>query len=200
MNAENVWDVFFDKVFNALKVKFKEMHPFEEDSEVSPDIVALRDAVFKLPCPVKFLELRFDTAKFVHVKDRIGYILRYDLSRIGEMQIEEYGMVDVENRAALKSVLIDKFGFPESAVVDFISHFKTIGIWDEKLDYYIHFAQYDIRKYFDEYLSELLQIFLYNIQIQLIQKFKREIDFNSLYNLGEDKVLQWEEFTKREPA
>lgn len=200
MNAENGWDEFFDKVFNALKVKFKEIYPFKEDGEVSPDIVALRDAIFKLPCPVKVLELRFGEAKFAHVKERLGILLRYDLSRIGEKQIEDYGVVDVENIDVLKSVLIDKFGFSESTVADFVSDFKTTGIWGHELDYYIHFAHYDIRRYFDKYLSGLRQIFLYDLSSQLIQKFKRENDFNFLYNLKEDKVLSWEVFTNRDPA
>lgn len=203
MDAENGWDEFFDKVFNALKVKFKEIYPFKEDGAVSPDIVALRDAIFKLPCPVKVLELRFDTAKFAQVKDGIGHILRYDLSRIGEMQVEDYGVMAVKNTDILKSVLIDKFGFSESTVAEFVSDFKTMGTWDpEKLDYYLHFTQYDLRKrgYFDEYLSELLQIFLYTIHNQRIQKFKRENDFNLLYNLKEDKVLPWEVVTNRDPA
>ncbi|MEA3416147.1 MAG: hypothetical protein U9R02_08350 [Thermodesulfobacteriota bacterium] len=200
MNAENGWDEFFDKVFNALKVKFKEIYPFKEDDEVSPDIVALRDAIFKLPCPVKVLELRFDEAKFAHVKDGLGILLRYDLSRICEKQIEDYGVMDVENIDVLKSVLIDKFGFSESTVADFVSDFKTTGIWEPELDYYIHFTQYDIRRYFDKYLSGLCQIFLYDRSSQLIQKFKRENDFNFLYNLKEDKVLPWEVFTNRDPA
>ena len=199
MNAENGWDEFFDKVFNALKVKFKEIYPFKEDGEVSPDIVALRDAIFKLPCPVKVLELRFDEAKFAHVKEGLGILLRYDLSRIGEKQIEDCGVMDVENIDVLKSVLIDKFGFSESIVADFVSDFKTTGIWGHELDYYIHFAHYDIRRYFDKYLSGLRQIFLYDRSSQLIQKFKRENDFNFLYNLKEDKVLPWEVFTNRDP-
>ena len=200
MNTENIWNEFFDEVFNELRMKFKEIHPFKEDGEVSPDVVALRDAIFKLPCPVKVLELRFDSAKFAQVKDGIGHILRYDLSRIGEKQVEYCGMIDVENRDTLKSVLIDKFDFPEITVADFVSNFKPIGLWDsEKLDYYIHFAQYDIRRYSDNYLSDLLQIFLYYIDTQLILKYKREIDFNSLYNLVADKVLPWEVFTTREP-
>ena len=200
MNAENGWDEFFDKVFNALKVKFKEIYPFKKDGEVSPDIVALKDAIFKLPCPVKVLELRFDEAKFAHVKDGLGILIRYDLSRIGEKQIEDYGVIDVENRDAIRSVLIDKFWFPENTVTDFISRFKTTGIWEPELDYYIHFTQYDIRRYFDKYIFELVQIFLYHIETQLIKKFKREIDFNSLYNLEEDKVLPWEVFTTRDPV
>ena len=200
MNTENGWNEFFYEVFNELRLKFKEIHPFKEDGEVSPDVVALRDAIFKFPCPVKVLELRFDTAKFAQVKDGIGHILRYDLSRIGEMQVEDYGVMDVKNIDALKSVLIDKFCFSESTVADFVSDFKTIGTWDsEKLEYYIHFTQYDIRKCFDEYISELLQIFLYSIHNQLIKKFKRENDFNVLYNLKEDKILPWEVFTTREP-
>ena len=199
MNTDNGWNEFFNKVFNALRVKFKEIHPFEEDGEVSPDVVALRDAIFKLPCPVKVLELRFDTTKFAQVRDGIGHILRYDLSRIGEMQVEDYGVIDVKNIDVLKSVLIDKFGFSESTVAEFVSDFKTISWTPEKLDYYTHFAQYNIRRHFDKYLSELLQIFLYDIRIQLIQKFKRENDFNSLYNLKEDKVLPWEVFTNRDP-
>ena len=90
-------------------------------------------------------------------------------------------MIDVKNIDILKSVLIDKFSFSESTVADFVSDFKTIGWTPEKLDYYIHFTRYDIRGYPDKYVSELLQIFLYDIRIQLIQKFKRENDFNSLY-------------------
>jgi len=205
MNTDNGWNKFFDKVFNALRVEFeeKEIHPFfKENGEVSPDVVALRDAIFKLPCSVKVLELRFDTAKFAQVKDGIGHILRYDLSRIGEMQVEDYGVMDVKNIDVLKSVLIDEFGFSESTVTDFVSDFKTIGWTPEKLDYYIHFAPYDIRRrrYFGKYLSGLRQIFLDEIRIQLIQKFKIENDFNSLYNLKKDKVLPWEVFTNRDPA
>ena len=199
MNIENGWNEFFDEVFNDLRIKFKEIYPFKEDGEVSPDIIALRDAIFKLPCPVKVLELRFDTARFVHVKDGIGYILRYDLSRIGESQMEDYGMIDVNNKEALKSLLINKFGYPEIAIDDFISSFNTTGIWEPEFDYYIHFAQYDIRKYSDKYLFDLIQIFLSHNETQLIKKFKREIDFNYLYNLQEDNVLPWEVFTIREP-
>lgn len=201
MNTENEWGNFFDNVFDRLKIKFKERHPFEEDGEVSPEILAMRDAIFKLPCPVKVLELRFDKTNFANIKDGIGYVLRYDLSRMGENLIENYGMIDVEKKDDLKSVLIDKYDFPEDAVIDFISSFKTMGIWDsENLDYYIHFVQYDIRRYFDEYLYELLHIFLYNIQTHLIQKFKKEIDFNILYDLKDDTILKWEEFTIREPV
>jgi len=197
MNVEKGWDEFFDNVFSVLKVKFKEMHPFTEDGEVSPDTVALRDAIFNLPCPIKILELRFD--KVAQGKDGKRHILRYDLSRIGEKQIEDYGVINAENIDVLKSVLIDKFGVPEIMVTDFISNFQIKGLWDsEKLDY-IHVLQYDIRRYFDEYIYELLQIFLYNIETLLIKKFKRENDFNSLYNLEKDKILPWEVFTKREP-
>ena len=76
----------------------------------------MRDAIFKFPCPVKVLELRFDTAKFAQVKDGIGHILRYDLSRIDEMQVEDYGVMDVKNIDVVKSALIDEFGFSESRV------------------------------------------------------------------------------------
>ena len=199
MNTENGWNEFFNEVFDELRNKFKEIYSFKDDGKVSPDIVALRDAIFKLPCPVKVLELRFNKAQFVHIKDGIGHILRYDLSRIGEKQIEDCGVIDVENINILKSVLIDKFYFPENIVVEFISSFKHEGIWEPELDYYIHFAQYDIKRHFEKYLFELLEIFLSNIETQLIKKFKREIDFNSLYNLQEDKVLPWEVFTTREP-
>jgi hypothetical protein len=46
----------------------------------------------------------------------------------------------------------------------------------------------------------ILRIFLSIFETQLITKFKREIDFNSLYNLREDKVLPWEVFTTKDPA
>jgi hypothetical protein len=200
VNAENGWIEFFEKAFDALKVKFREIHPFDEDGEVSPNILALRDAIFKLPCPVRVIELRFDETKFTHVKDGIGHLLRYDLSRMDEKQIEDYGVVNVENREALKAVLIDKFGFSESDITSFISDFKTVGMWDgENSDYYIHFAHYDIRRNFDEYLHELLMIFLYNLGTHLIQKFKKEFDFNALYDLKEDKVFPFEEIVKKEP-
>ncbi|MFZ3384771.1 MAG: hypothetical protein WA144_12675, partial [Candidatus Methanoperedens sp.] len=199
MNTENGWNEFFEEVFKELRLKFKEIYPFEEDGEVSPDVVALRDAIFELPCPVKVLDMRFDMEKFPQVKEGKGNILRYDLSRIGERQVEDYGVIEVQDTVSLKSVLIDKFDFPEIAIDEFVSNFSTMGTWDgEKLDYYIHFTQYDIRKCFDKYISELLQIFLSNIETQLIKKFKRENNFNVLYNLNEDKILPWEVFTTRE--
>lgn len=199
VNVENGWIEFFDKAFAALKVKFSEIYPFDEDGEVSPDFLALRDAIFKLPCPIKVLDLKFDETKFSHVKEGIGHLLRYDLSRIGEEQIEDYNVIDVENREALKAMLIDKFGFSESDVNNFISDFKTAGMWDDKFDYYIHFTQYDIRRNFDEYLHDLTIIFLYNLEPQLLKMFKREIDFNSLYNLEKDDVLSLEVFARKDP-
>lgn len=198
-NAKTGWFEFFEKAFEALKAMFREIYPFAEDGEVSADILALRDAIFKLPCPIKVLELRFDGTKFAHVKEGVGFLLRYELSKIGVKLIEDYGVVGVENMDALKTLLEDKFCLSESEITNFTSDFTTIGMSDDKLEYYIHFANYDIWNYFDRYLHDLRLIFLTFIQSQLIQKFKREIDFNTMYSLKEDQILPFEVFLKKEP-
>jgi len=54
------WVSYFDAAFREVKTKFGKFYPIPDEGGVPPNILALRDAVNNLPCPVKILERHSD--------------------------------------------------------------------------------------------------------------------------------------------
>lgn len=194
-NARFNWENFFNKVFEEAKDHFKRYYPFKDDGEVSPTILALRDAIWKLPIPIKVLELKVDTSKYPDIKDKICHLIRYDFTKFGFGSVEYLGIIDASDSKKLAQVLIKDSGFEgdtERLAENFCRELTTIGFTgSHNLDIYYQLLSYNIKENFERYAEDFAMIFLDSIQpgFEVSQRFKKIIDCNSLYDLKPDHII-----------
>lgn len=204
-NTEWDWFGFFDSVFKEARVKFKECYPFKDESEVSSGIIALRDAIWSLPIPIKLFDLEIDIERPESVKDKLCQIVRYDFSNFGVRSIEFYGIVALSNTQKIKERLIKKFGLKDDKYVEEIcrdlEEFRFVSAFNTELDFWIEFIPYNIRNKFNNYVEHFVSLFLepWHCRNLIVQKFKKPaIDYNALYNLKDDPILPLSEITKKD--
>ena len=203
-DTKNVWIVFFVNVFRKVKDIFNRSYPIADEEEASPQLLALRDAVFSLPCAVKVLEVRVDTDKHKHIKDEICHLIGYDFSVLGKVSVEYLGIVDASEKEKLGSILFQEYGFEKKDAEDFAENFsqelRTTGAFDpSKPDLYLQFTLYNILKNVDEYATELFRILMLEFT-PFVERFRKdEIDWNSEYDLKSDQILPMSEIIRRDP-
>lgn len=183
-------------MFEDAIARFRKVYPFEDEGEVSPDIVALRDAIFHLPIPIKILELKVDTLKYPDIKDEICHLIRYDFTKFGVSSVEFLGIIDTSNSKKLAEILAGDFkGEAEKLAEDFCRELRIIGFGSDNLDIYFQFLRYNIRENFGRYAEDFAMLFLNQTEpgFQASQKFKKIIDYNTLYNLKPDPILSLSE-------
>lgn len=190
-NANFDWNDFFNKVFEEAKNQFKRRYLFKDEGEVSPTILALRDSIWKLPIPVKVLELRIDNLKYPEIKEKICHLIRYDFTKFGVSFVEYLGMIDADDSKKLAEMLAKDFeGKAEELAEDFCRELRIIGFGSDNFDIYYQFLGYDIKENFGRYAEDFAMLFLSPAEpgFQVSQKFKKIIDYKSLYNLKSDHI------------
>ena len=203
-NIGSEWINFCDNVFEVVKRRFGKSYPIMDEEDTSSSLLALRDAIFSLPCAVKVLELKNDAEKYEHIKDNICQILGYDFSRLGKVSVDYLGIMDAENTDLLRDVLVENLDFGREEATDFVEsfcrEFKTVGLFDpDKPDLYIQFTFYNILNNQEEYVRELFHLFAIGF-LPFVEKFRKdEIDWNSLYGLEKDPILSLSEIIRRDP-
>ena len=194
------WIAYFNQVFEDAKAWFRKVYPFEDEGEVSPDIVALRDAIFHLPIPIKILELKVDTLKYPDIKDEICHLIKYDFTKFGVSSVEYLGIIDTSNSKKLAEILARDFkGEAEKLAEDFCRELRIIGFGPDNLDIYYQFLRYNIKENFGRYSEDFAMLFLSQAGpgFQASQKFKKIIDYNTLYNLKPDPILSLSEILEK---
>lgn len=204
MGSNLQWKDFFKDFFKRVKDRFNGSYPLFDEEESSPTLLALRDAIFSLPCAVKVLDLRVDTEKFNHIKDEVCQLIGYDFSKLRRLSLEYLGIIQADETEKLGNILFQKFGFEKKDAEDLAESFsqdlRTTGAFNpSKPDLYLQFTFYNIQKNIDEYSRDLFEILVWDF-IPFVRKFiKDEVDWNSEYSLKSDPILQLSEITKRDP-
>lgn len=206
INTRNEWVDLFEDVFERVKEMFKEAYPFENEEDVSPNLVALKDAVFSLPCAVKILELEVNAQKYEHIRDDICQIVTYDFSKLGKVSVEYLGIIRVDDTEKLKDILFEKLGFEQEDATEFAKSFcedlTIMGLFDpSKPDFYLHFTFFNIRKNPEEYIRKLFFLLTGPGNLPFVEKFRKEMepDWNALYGLKEDPILSISKIIQRDP-
>jgi hypothetical protein len=198
------WKDFFEDVFKRVKDRFNQSYPLFDEDEASPMLLALRDAVFSLPCAVKVLEVRVDTEKFNHLKDEVCQLIGYNFSKLRKVSVEYLGIIQANEKEKLGNILFQKLGFEkkdaEAFAESFSQELRTTGAFDpSKPDLYLQFTFYNILKRIEAYTKELFEILALDFT-PFVRKFRKdEIDWNSEYGLKSDPILPLSEIIKRDP-
>lgn len=69
------WVDFFARVFSEVKKTIFDQYILEEDGSGPPEILALREAVAKFPCPIRIAEIKIDTEKHRQIRDELCQIV-----------------------------------------------------------------------------------------------------------------------------
>ncbi len=199
------WVGYFDAAFSEVKARFSQAFAIQDEGDVPPDILALRDAVDNLPCQIKILELRVDTKKHKHVEDQICQLVSYDLTRLGDQCTEYCGVISADDIEGFNKFLAGKFGLAPSETFarSFCRDLKTTYFSDtDKPDIHFQFLFYDIQNKFERYVEDLLELIMVGpLNYEIVNRLKKEaVNYNTLYDLKEDRILTVSEITEKDPT
>lgn len=200
------WEEALAKVVAFMRDEFKRRHPFDDDGDVSPDIVALRDAFRTFPVATDVLlidagEVRTagHYANIFMGPERftgpIWTLIAQHMSDTSTKEIKFHGVIALAGLEKYLVLLSDNFGLDDRYLTS-IMNLSFSGCWTMDCSELVDFVPFDIRQhpeYFARYLSHLL---LTGRAEGLIERFKKEIDYNELYGLHRDAILPLEELIK----
>lgn len=201
------WNETFATVSSYLREVFhRNFSSFKNDGDVSPTIVALRDAFYAFPVPTDVLLIDSGRVQpvepriFLHTEREEGPIWTLIAHHVGEAAgrgITFHGTHPLVELDEYCSLLKERFALrdDDGSLVS-IKNLTGTGFWDyESLDI-IDFIPFDIRARPEVYARHFAESLLMNNQEMLIGKFKKEIDFNRVYALQADPILSLEDWTK----
>jgi len=188
------WLTFFEEVFREARRIIHEQYKVEEDGSGSPQVLAIRKAIEGWPCPIRIAEIKVDTEKHNHIKDKVSQILRYDFSEMGEGGVEYPGLVDARDIEKLRELLVKRFNLRENWFDEFRKEFITTGWSDDEMSFVSQFPSYDIKGNLSRFVWDF--IFIFRKFGGVFEKYRKVTDWNSKYNLKPDPILPLSELTR----
>lgn len=190
---KRIYEEYFRKVFLGLKQTFNERYGFNNESDVSPDMVAIRDAINTLfPCHLDVFELEKEDKK-------IYQLIKYDISKSKDSSVEYHGKVKTRKVEEYSDLLGSVFDISAGGMED-LKNFCLAGWSRDDVSYIGDFPHFDILANLEKYIEHLLYLFLWIYHSAFIQRFKKGIDYNSIYKLKDDPIIPFSEITKKEPT
>jgi len=200
MDLEREYFTYFSGFFENVKEQFRKSVGLKEVDELSSGELAFRDAISSLPCPVSIIRLKIDITKHEKAENNVYHLITYDFSNFGESSIKYYGEVDLDEIEKYRELLED-FNIDKQKI-EWLRDFKTLGYGDPDQWYWVWIIPYDILENAEEYVRDFLyhpiNSFLTIFENKILQKFGREIDYNSKYGLKSDPVLPLSEIVKKD--
>lgn len=194
---EEEWLTFFDRVFYEVKRKVHRDYPVEEDGSSSPETRAIIEAIENFPCPLKIAEIKIDIENYPDISNEFCQIINYDLTKLGERSLEYYGVIDSRDKEKLKQIIVKHFDLSEKGFDEFYKDFTYIAWTDDNRNFYTQFRRYNIKNNIERFVSDFYGDIMGLMGPIFVEKFKKIIDYNRLFNLKSDPILSLEEFIKR---
>jgi len=205
------WNETFATVSKYVREVFhRSFPPFKDDGDVSPTIVALRDAFYAFPVPTDVLLI--DSGKvqpveprlFLDTKNEEGPIWTLVGHHVGEAPgrgIKFHGTRPLAELGSYCSLLKERFAFrDDDGSLDIIRNLQSTGFWDYQSLDIVDFIPFDIRERPEVYARHFAESLLMDNSEMLIPKFKKEVDYNTVYSLPSDPILSLEDWTKIDPT
>lgn len=199
MSETNEWLEFFDRTFNEIKEMILKRYPLEDDGSGSPETLAFREIVENFPCPIKLVEIKIDREAYPYIRDETCQMIRYDFTNKAQKKLEYLGIIDSKDKEKLKCVLKTHFEFDDRRFEHFYQDFKAVGWSDDTSSYYVQFTWYNIKENLEKFVWDFV-VHREPFLGQVVERVKRVLDFNSLYDLKPDQILSLEEITRIDPV
>lgn len=194
------WQKAFETVALHLRDHFHKNFPFKDDGEVAPDILALRDAFYSFPVHTDILLI--DATKDVtgEFHQPVWTLTRFDMNAGTNRDLVFHGTASPVDLDRHSSLLNERFGIDDASTLESIGKLTFRGLWSTDGTEIIELIPFDARVHPQEYANELAQHLLMFVGEPLIQRFKRDIDFNALYDLQEDPALSNDVLSQIDPT
>ena len=192
---------------NCLREEFRHSYPFKNDGDVSPNIIALRDAFHAFPFSADVLLIDSGSARtvphlantFMGIDASVGSfwtLIAHHLGDTSGKEVKFHGTRRLADLDAYHPLLASSFGLDDESYRDSIGNLLFTGCWTWDSSEIVDFVPFNIREFPTSYGKYLAQNLFMSHANGLISRYKHEMDFNALYNLEKDPVLSLEEWTK----
>lgn len=201
MSTENELKKTFEDVFSMLKQEFYKNNKIEDrEEDTRPDILSFRDMIESLPPSLQITELTSIDSQLL--KNRSGFLIKYDFGKLKSDHFEFCGSIEYDNIEKLSVLISEKFHFDEKssklmAESIFTKSFRST--WNLDDDWYLHFIADDIVRNPSILYEEVKRLFLSFPDTPILYKkfeTKWHEDYNTIYGLSLDPILQFEELVK----
>jgi len=190
----------FEKLSEDLRGEFAKRFPFQADTDVSPDLVALRDAFAAFPVPVDVLLLDVEGHSNPFSTSPVWTLIRYDITRPRTLEVRDHGLVALDDVSKQGELLKDVFGLDGPGDLDSLCTLSFRGASAEDVSWYVDFVPFDIRENEKKYASWLFTALFEFDMGRLAKRFERALDFRSIYDLKPDPPLSDEELLTIHPT
>lgn len=201
MTTENELKRIFEDVFSMLKQEFYKNNKIEDrEEDTRPDILSFRDMIESLPPSIQITELTSIDNQLL--KHRDGFLIKYDFDKLKSDHFEFSGSIEYDNIEKLAVLISEKFHFDEKnsklmAESIFTRSFRST--WNSDDSWYLHFIGDDIIGNPSILYEEAKLLFLSFPDTPILHKkfeTKWHEDYNTIYGLSLDPILQLEELVK----
>jgi len=172
------WIGFNEKISRSLQGEYLKQFGHRNQNELSPEVIAFRDALDSFPVPIRVLYI--DNGK---PAESIHTLIQLDLSRPSSVEAEFLGVVPV-NELDL-SVLRDRFGIEAESAAELTpaTYFDTAGRFiTQVLPYAIGDAP-------DRYSNDLYEFLRSGFWDVIQAKFRKSVDYKAKYGVPSDPIL-----------
>ena len=196
MDLEKEYFTYFSRFFEKVKEQFRKSIGFKGADEISSGELAFADAISSLPCSVSIIRLKIDTKKHEKAENNVYHLIAYDFSNFGDSSVKYYGEIDLDEIEKYIELLKD-FNLDQRLIKE-LKSLKLAGYGDPARWYWVWIIPYDILENPERYAIDFIHSFWMMFGNEILQKFGREIDYNSKYGLKSDPVLPLSELLKKD--
>lgn len=183
------WGHLFENVAALIQQQFISRFPFKNDGDVSPEVLALRDAFGAFPVPTEVLLVDIEGCESPLSEGRYWTLVQYRLAEPRRATVNFHGVVRLDRMKEWTAVLSEVFGLAEEQVLSSIRSLTFQGASDSAFSEFVEFVPYDVRNDPEKYAARLFESLLWFHAESLIRRFRKDTDFNSLYKLAADPIL-----------
>lgn len=200
------WQETLLRVASCLRDGFKNVHPFEDDGEVSPTVIAFRDAFHAFPVSADVLLVDAGSVQspghyatiFLPPHSSTGPIwtlIAHHIDELPKREVNFHGKVALSEFDSYLPLLSERFGLDDRYLED-LTTLRFSGCRTLDGSEVVHFVPYDIRERPEDYARYLTHELLTFCNDALIRRFEKKVDFNALYSLRPDPILSIGEWTR----
>jgi hypothetical protein len=193
------WEETFFLVAGCLREEFKHQYSFTDDGDVSPSILALRDAFHRFPVSTDVLLIDAGTVRALPhpatsflaadmCAGPIWTLIAHHLVDDSAKSVTFHGTRSLKDLEHYLTLLADRFDLADESYADSIKRLTFTGCWTWDSSHIVDFVPFDIRDHAATYGRYLAQNLFVSHGNALVQRFKKETDFNALYAMQTDAI------------
>jgi hypothetical protein len=150
-----MWEETLATIAGYLREAFHRSFPFKDDGDVSPEILALRDAFYAFPVPTDVLlvdcgaiqavqpRIFLDTAR---EEGPIWTLIAHHVGNASGKRIAFHGTRCLEDVASYWPLLVERFGFEGEYYRDSLLNLTFTGYWTSDGSEIVDFIPFDVRE------------------------------------------------------